>query len=597
MNTPEEPKLQSIQKPDHIDLNHFFHLIANPNETSKNIEALKELFKEYYIFNSTQYNCLNKLYSNFFSEKNNQIFSNTPIYQVESAFQKLIQFQLKVFESISKKIVEFNQIENYLTSLEKLVSDISPKFKHFSFHEDIYNETNSVFQSVMQTMSELETKIVDEYISEKYNKHILGVSDKSVDELVLQINNLEKRVFNNVQEKKNKYYLKIKESYDKIQSIYNNIKTNSCNYIVHIKELINNYIKQLDDLINEMNSNISNEKIKTNENTIISKSEFELNEKDFFSVKYKIKILKNAQLILKGPENVPNEKQEKPEKQEKNKKAKSEKYIMRTKEDLAMAKKKFEDENLFLTEKDIFEIITKLYSYDLKIIDKSYYDLNLEKGKLIAMDITNNILIYSEDNDDSKNKLNEDYNEIMESINTKIVNNIKNIESFLLVLNNYRATGKIIFNEKFFDIVVYIYNKAQDILIKNSNRKIEDLMIILSQTYYKKVDNNKIYLCEIIKSHDLYKNNEFWKALIITKIEEEMKYYRNINPSNILSKDKREDIICNKLISFSEIIKDFDYSEDQMVDLFQKIFDKYKYREASRNKLLSFFNKKKLNNK
>ena len=584
MNSSEESKLQNVQKPENIDLNHFFQLIANSNETSKNIEALKELFKEYYIFNSTQYNCLNKLYSNFFSEKNNQIFSNTPISQVELALKKLIQFQLKVFESISKKIVEFNQLENYLTSLEKLISDISPKFKHFSFHEDIYNETNSVFQSVMQTMSDLETKIVDEYISEKYNKHILGVSDKTVDDLVLQINNLEKRVFNNVQEKKNKYYLKIKESYDKIQSIYNNIKTNSCNYIIHIKELTNNYIKQLDDLINEMNSNISNEEIKTNENTIISKSEFELDEKDFFSVKYKIKILKKAQLILKVPENVPKEKEEK---KEKNKKSKSEKYVMRTKEDLEMAKKKFEDENLFLTEKDIFDIMTKIYSYDLKIIDKSYYDLNLEKGKLIAMDISNNILSYSEDNDDSKNKLNEDYNKIMESINTKIVNNIKNIESFLLVLNNYRATGKINFNEKFFDIVVYIYNKAQDLLIKNSNKKIEDLMVILSQTYYKKIDNKKFYLCEIIKSHDLYKNNEFWKALIITKIEEEMKYYRNINPSNILSKDKREDIICNKLISFSEIIKDFDYTEDKMVDLFQKIFDKYKYREASRNKLLS----------
>ena len=267
-----------------------------------------------------------------------------------------------------------------------------------------------------------------------------------------------------------------------------------------------------------------------------------------------------------------------------------EKTVMRTKEDLEMAKKKFEDENLFLTEKDIFDIMTKIYSYDLKIIDKSYYDLNLEKGKLIAMDISNNILSYSEDNVDSKNKLNEDYNKIMESINTKIVNNIKNIESFFYVLNNYRVSGKLNFNEKFYDIVVYIFNKAQDLLIKNNNTKLEDLMIILSQTYYKEINGKKIYILEGTKSHDIYKNIDFWKSLIIKSIENDMKLIRRINSSNIISMQRREDIVTNKFITFSNLLKDFDMPKEKSLDLFGQIMDKYKFSETSKNQVLFSIN-------
>ena len=381
------------------------------------------------------------------------------------------------------------------------------------------------------------------------------------------------------QDKKNQYYFKLNESYVTVQNIYNNIKFIFDNYVLYLKELNNNYIKDLENLVNEINPKLSTGTINNKEDIIGSKSDIDLNEKDFFPVKYKIKILKNQTIKL-------NKNIDDNDKKQKNKKSKR----LMSNEDLDEFNKKFEENNIFLTGEDIYEIISKLYSYDLRILDKSNYILELEKEKLIAYDLSNKLLSYSEDNDNCKNKLNEEYNEILESINTKIVNNIKNIDSFLYAMNNYRVSAKLQINEKFYDIVVYIFNKAQDILIKLSNIKLEDLIIILSQTYYKEINGKKIYLLEGIKSHDIYKKAEYWKSLIIKNIENEMKLIRKINSSNTISMERREELVNNQLITFSNLLKDFDVSKETIIDLLQQIMDKYKFNEASKNQLLSLIN-------
>ena len=576
-----ETKTPNEDKSEQLDLNHFYYLLAAPNEAKEYIETLKKYFNDYYIFNTTQYNTLNRLYFKISSEKENKNFIDTPIYQLESEFKKLIQIQLKMFESISQKFEIFNLIEVKLVILENLILELSPKFNHFALHKDFYNETNSIFNSLMKTMDDLEAKTVDEYIWKKYNRHLYEAGDENVDDLVTQIKNLENKMLYNAQDKKNQYYFKLNESYDTVQNIYNNIKLNFDNYALYLKELNHNYINDLENLINKMNSNLSIEEIKNKEDITSSKSDIELNEKDFFPVKYKIKILKNHNLTLKKENNDNIEEQnDKKQKIEKTK-------LLNQNVDLDKINKKYEEQNIFLTGEDIYEIISKLYSYNLKIIDKSNYILESEKEKLIANDLSNKLLLYCEDNEDCKNKLNEEYKEIMESINTKIVNNIKNIESFFYVLNNYRVSGKLNFNEKFYDIVVYIFNKAQDILIKNNNTKLEDLMIILSQTYYKEINGKKIYLLEETKSHDIYKNIEFWKSLIVKSIENDMKLVRKISSSNNIRLEKKEDIVTNKFITFSNLMKELNVPLDKILDVFGQIMDKYKFIQASKNKIIS----------
>ena len=373
----------------------------------------------------------------------------------------------------------------------------------------------------------------------------------------------------------------IKETDNKIQSIYNDIKNNFQEYISKLKETTKNYIQNLENFEKNINSISINLEIKNVENVFFSKSDFELKEKDFN--KYSIKVLKNKKIPLKNKNS--------------NKQSESnneDDIIQHTnafKDKFAFSDNSKENNILFLTDEDIYEIISRLYKYDLNIVDKSKYDLDQEKNKLISLEKSNKILLtYSENTEKVKNKLNKDYKHISEVINTKIINTIKNAESFFIALNNYRVTGKLNFNDKFFELILYIYNTTQNLLMKNNNYILGNLMIILSQTFYKEKDGKKIYILEGIKSHDIFKPNEFWKNIIIYKIEEEIKNLKKLDTSNSINLEKNEEIIITKLLAFCNLMKEFNLDKDKINNICTLIFDKYKSSQASRDQINLFIN-------
>jgi len=99
-------------------------------------------------------------------------------------------------------------------------------------------DTNSIFNSMMKSMSDLETKIVDEYIWENYKKHASETPEQKVEDLISQIKDLEIKMYNYTKETKSKHYCQIKESNDKIQSIYSEIMIQWGNNISFYKENI-----------------------------------------------------------------------------------------------------------------------------------------------------------------------------------------------------------------------------------------------------------------------------------------------------------------------------------------------------------------------
>jgi len=206
------------------------------------------------------------------------------------------------------------------------------------------------------------------------------------------------------------------------------------------------------------------------------------------------------------------------------------------------------------------------------------------------MEIAKQILSYNGDDESKINLLNEKYNELIELINEKIVNNIANIEGFFIILNNNRINGKINFSNKFYDLIIYIFTKAQDLLLKNENKRIQDFIFILSQAYYKEVGKKKIYILEDIKSHELYKSKDFWKKKIMTTIEDGFKKIRKLNSSNKINQEKKEEIICNNLFIFSVLMKKFDYNKDIIIELVNQIFDRCKCGENCRKQVLIFIN-------
>jgi len=568
-----EIKRQSEFNSDQINLNSFNDLLANSEEANKFIDIYKERLKEYFTINSTQYNRLNELYDNFSSESSGQLFINTPIHKIESIIKNMFQIQLKIYEVIISKGSIFVSIDNELDKIKKIILDSSSKLKNLSYNNEMITATNKVFNSMMKSMSELEIQEIDEYIWEKYNKHVLEAKEVKPVDMVAFIKNLEKNIYDFVLEKKSSFVSDLKETEKKIQIVFNKMQENFRNYFSYLKDLNNTLSEQFEHIEKEINTEKVIEDIQKNEKNTNPKSNLILDEKDLYTVKYKIKIIKSNKIALKAEQNEIKEE------------------IKNNKEQKLNS---FKEKYLFLTEEDKYQIISKLYSYDLKILDKSQYVLDVEQGKIIASDLSKEILLYNEEDENTKNKLNEKYEEIIESMNNKIVNNLKNIESFFLVLNNYRAQGKVKLIEKFYDLVIYVYNKAQDLLIKTNNKKLEDLMLILSRTYYKEISGKKIYVVEAIKSHELYKNMDFWKAIVIKQIEDEFKVMRNFNSTNnttnILTQKKKESIIYTKLIPFADLLKDFEFKNDTIIEIINQILDKYKYDKASREQIFSFIN-------
>ena len=572
--------LMENENKEKINLNHFNFLIANTKEIQKYLEKFKSYLFEYYTLNISHFANLSKLL-NGFSARKNQNFINTPIYQLKLIFQTIIEFQSKKYETMIPDCQNLILISENLISLKKIIEEIYTKHNKLS-NLGISKDMNTVSNSIMQYMDDLENKTVEEFVWEKYKKHTLTSNKEKIKNLIDKIKQLEKNLFDYGNEKKGQYFSMIKESDNKIQKIFNDIKNIFQEYISKLKETTKDYIKNLENFEKNLNSISINLEIKNVENVFCSKSDFEFKEKDFN--KYSIKILKNKKILLKD--------YNKDNHLENN----NDDNFIELKKTKTFTDKFTSSENkkeniLFLTDEDIYEIISRLYKYDLKVLDKSKYDLDKEKEKLLSLEKSNKILLdYSENKEKAKKNLNKDFKQIMELINTKIINTIKNAESFFIALNNYRVKGKLNLNDKFYELVLYIYNSTFDLLKENNNYTLGNLMIILSQTFYKENGKEKIYILEGIKSHEIFKPNEFWKNIINNKIEEEIKNLMKLEASKLLNQEKKEEIIITKLLAFCSLMKEFNLDKNKISNICALIFEKYKSSQESREQINLFIN-------
>ena len=572
--------LMKNENKEKINLNHFNFLIANTKEIQKYLEKFKSYLFEYYTLNISHFANLSKLL-NGFSARKNQNFINTPIYQLKLIFQSIIEFQSKKYETMIPDCQNLILISENLISLKKIIEEIYIKHNKLS-NLGISKDMNTVSNSIMQYMDDLENKTVEEFVWEKYKKHTLTSNKEKIKNLIDKIKQLEKNLFDYGNEKKGQYFSMIKESDNKIQKIFNDIKNIFQEYISKLKETTKVYIKNLENFEKNLNSISINLEIKNVENVFCSKSDFEFKEKDFN--KYSIKILKNKKILLKD--------YNKDNHLENN----NDDNFIELKKTKTFTDKFTSSENkkeniLFLTDEDIYEIISRLYKYDLKVLDKSKYDLDKEKEKLLSLEKSNKILLdYSENKEKAKKNLNKDFKQIMELINTKIINTIKNAESFFIALNNYRVKGKLNLNDKFYELILYIYNSTFDLLKENNNYTLGNLMIILSQTFYKENGKEKIYILEGIKSHEIFKPNEFWKNIINNKIEDEIKNLMKLEASKLLNQEKKEEIIITKLLAFCSLMKEFNLDKNKISNICALIFEKYKSSQESREQINLFIN-------
>ena len=582
MNTIEICNKNEVNE-EEIEISCFFCLIAmnNLNEMTDYINTLNGYYNEYFSLISSQYNNLNEFYQNFInSEEQNQTKKNinSPLYIVEYALKELVFIQMKNLKSIIDKGETLISIKNKLIKFQEVIGKLSDKFTNStaknSYNGIDINQIKNISNSLDEAMHQIENKIIEQYIYEKYDEQLLennndgnNNENKNIEEQIKVVKYYEKSLIDYINGNNEHYFNELKHSDNKIQNEFNKIKIILLEYVSFMKDNNIKMVKELENLENQIKSKKISDMIKKEADISFTKSDLRLNVKEIFENIYKISILKNKRIELKILD----------EKNEENKKDINEIKSSKNKKNYRL-----------LNDKDIYEIISKLYNYDLLVINRKQYNIELEKGKLDARDLSSEIFKYNDQSEDIQKELNEKYDELIKLIEEKILNNIANIEAFFLELNNYRSYGRIKFSEKFFSLIIFIYKKTQDILLNKTDKNIIDLMLILSQTYYKEINNKKIFIEDEIKTHALYKSADFWKEAIIKKIDDDIKTYKKLSSKRKISYEKGGDNVTSKLLTFIKLMSEYDISKDNILEILNSVMDKYNIDSKQREKIFSF---------
>ena len=245
-----------------------------------------------------------------------------------------------------------------------------------------------------------------------------------------------------------------------------------------------------------------------------------------------------------------------------------------------------------LDDNDIYEIANKIYKkLNLKY---PYYNLEIEKEKLLTNKISNKILSFINKN----NKLESPSKEELKQIN-KLMDSKFNRKIFIQKLNEFRNSGIFVIPEEIFNEIGEIFNSMLNKVRDDNDFYCAKNCIILSQTFYINIDENKIYLYTKIKNNPLFKSKLFWDNFIKYSIEIGISYSSNVNINNtsysseVIEPIKYDNIVFGQLIPLTDNMIEFGLDKDVIQELIIPIIQKYNLSEESKNLILDILKSKK----
>lgn len=245
-----------------------------------------------------------------------------------------------------------------------------------------------------------------------------------------------------------------------------------------------------------------------------------------------------------------------------------------------------------LDDNDIYEIANKIY----KKLNLKYpnYNLEIEKEKLLTNKISNKILSFINKN----NKLESPSKEELKQIN-KLMDSKFNRKIFIQKLNEFRNSGIFVIPEEIFNEIGEIFNSMLNKVRDDNDFYCAKNCIILSQTFYINIDENKIYLYTKIKNNPLFKSKLFWDKFIKYSIDIGISYSSNVNINNtsysseVIEPIKYDNIVFGQLIPLTDNMIEFGLDKDVIQELIIPIIQKYNLSEESKNLILDILKSKK----
>ena len=600
------------------NISDYYFLFTNTKESEKLLETYTSFIEQYYETVNGYYKKLTEINCHFLQEDKFKSIIDTPIFKLGKSIKNAVNAQINNLFSVITNDKIFISFKSCLANLSKVINESSIKCDQKTIDQDIINITSSLYE----TFTEIEKKVIDDYISKNYNRHLPKLGNEPLSTKIAQAQFLEKTFLDFEEGSTNSLYDNIKEMDEKVVKVFNDMKNTVENIISVLKS---NSMGFLDVLQNEINliskmGNESNENSNKNQESE-KKVGLKNNEKlDIF--KYRIKIINDSIIKVKKPTLIndkdnENKNQEKNDKKNKNKekKNKDNKEIKnkenkenkeksdnenkekenKEKEEKSKIKSisKDNEEELILTDEDIYNIVSTLYNYNFKMLDKSEYNLEREKEKLIVNQLSEKLFSYNLKNNTKETITDEEVNHLYE-----LLKNIDNLIKFFILLNNFRATGKFEMTESIFNIIKNIFYIALDYIFVKPNKELDGLIIVLSQTFYIEKDDKKIYIQEVIKDHALFQKEEFWKDHLntiideeINKIEKNEKIGKMVFPKGVKMR-KIKEIITTKIVPISSYMSEFGASKELILKVINPIIDKYNLDETTKILCLSLIKDK-----
>ena len=538
--------------------NDFLLLFSDIKEQPKLLRSFSTFINEYLDLINNFYNKLKEITNNYLSEN---IFKtsmeNLPIFRLGKTLRDIVQSQLNKLENIIKNQNIFKEIDKDFADLIKIIKEYKTISGDSSKGHDSRTMIQPVVLSLIEAYNDIEFKIVDDYIIKKYNKRIFGEKKEiDLDMKLLEVNYLEKTFLEFGESSKNLFFKEFQEIQKKTLNSFNIIKD-------HMKTLSEIILKQncinIYEIQNEIDFIGKNPQIKNEDKA----KNYNLNTPKENNNMFKLRIKTLEKKYIK--------------------------IIDIDKEKNKNYEEQNSEEKLILNDEDKYNIVEQLYNLNMKMLDKSGYNLAEEKKKIEVEKLAKKLLSIN----DNKQELEQISNSEVEHLIELLNNNEINMHKFFLLLNNYRAKGKYELNEKTFNILVQIFNMTQDFLLEKKDASLENLIIILSQTFFIKKNVNKYYIVNDIKNHQIFKSEEFWKNQLKIKIEEQLTKINNntkrmnLNLSEKESQKQKDETIFSQFVPISANMKEFGLNSDIILNIANQIFESYNTGDETKALILS----------
>ena len=212
-------------------------------------------------------------------------------------------------------------------------------------------------------------------------------------------------------------------------------------------------------------------------------------------------------------------------------------------------------------------------------------DLNLEeeKEKIKMNHLTIKLLSnIKKEYTEKEELLNITQNELdlIESLLEKRCNRIV----FLHKLNKFRALGNYMVTKVLYSIISKYFIKILNFIKKDYDVFPAKNVIVLSQTYYMIEKEEKIYIQEDIKEHEIFKDNKFWENLFNFFMNKEIQKLRksfDLNEEKSDEKSHYNKLAFGQIMTICNNMLEFGYNKDDIYKFIEPKIKHYNLDEIS----------------